>query len=141
MLNRDPNAGAPSGDYDPGKPWRPASSLQDQAMGLPQARGAMNAGTCADLVQSRIEQNWDLPIGALSAETTIVRLRIELNRDGTLLRPPTIMDASMSPSYQAMADAAVRAAIRGQPYLVPPEQYERCRDMVLRFNPRDMYGG
>jgi len=40
-----------------------------------------------------------------------------------------------------MADAAVRAAIRGQPYLVPPEQYERCRDMVLRFNLRDMYGG
>ncbi len=141
VLNRDPNAGAPSGDYDPNRPWRPASSLQDQAMGLPQARGAINAGTCADLVQSRIEQNWDLPIGALSAETTIVRIRIELNRDGTLLRPPTIMDASMSPSYQAMADAAVRAAIRGQPYLVPPEQYERCRDMVLRFNPRDMYGG
>ncbi len=141
VLNRDPNAGAPSGDYDPSRPWHPASSLQDQAMGLPQARGAMNAGTCADLVQSRIEQNWDLPIGALSAETTIVRLRIELNRDGTLLRPPTVMDASMSPSYQAMADAAVRAAIRGQPYLVAPQQYERCRDMVLRFNPRDMYGG
>jgi outer membrane biosynthesis protein TonB len=141
VLNRDPNAGAPTGDYDPSRPWHPASSLQDQAMGLPQARGAMNAGTCADLVQSRIEQNWDLPIGAKSAEATIVRLRIELNRDGTLLRPPTIMDASMSPTYQAMADAAVRAAIRGQPYLVPPEQYERCRDMVLRFNPRDMYGG
>ncbi len=141
VLNRDPNAGAPSGDYDPSRPWRPASSLQEQAMGAPQARGAMNAGTCADLVQSRIEQNWDLPIGALSAETTIVRLRIELNRDGTLLRPPTVMDASMSPSYQAMADAAVRAALRGQPYLIPPEQYERCRDMVLRFNPRDMYGG
>ncbi len=141
VLNRDPNAGAPSGDYDPSRPWHPASSLQDQAMGLPQARGAMNAGTCADLVQSRIEQNWDLPIGAKSAEATIVRLRIELNRDGTLLRPPTIMDASMSPTYQAMADAAVRAAIRGQPYLVPSEQYERCRDMILRFNPRDMYGG
>ena len=141
VLNRDPNAGAPSGAYDPNRPWHPASSLQDQAMGLPQARGATNAGTCADLVQSRIEQNWDLPIGAQSAEATIVRLRIELNRDGTLSRPPTVMDASMSPTYQAMADAAVRAAIRGQPYLFPPEQYERCRDMVLRFNPRDMYGG
>ena len=35
VLNRDPNAGAPSGDYDPNRPWHPASSLQDQAMGLP----------------------------------------------------------------------------------------------------------
>jgi outer membrane biosynthesis protein TonB len=141
VINRDPNAGQVGGDWDRSRPWRPASSLEAQAMGIPQARGAMNAGTCADLVQSRIEQNWDLPIGALSAETTIVRLRIELNRDGTLLRQPTVMDSSMSPTYQAMADAAVRAALRGQPYIIPPEQYERCRDMVLRFNPRDMYGG
>jgi outer membrane biosynthesis protein TonB len=141
VLNRDPNAGAPSGDYEPNKPWHPASSLQDQAMGLPQARGAMNAGSCADLVQSRIEQNWDLPPGMQSAETTIVRLRIELNRDGTLSRPPTVMDASVTPTQQAMASAAIRAAERGQPYPVPPQQYERCRDMVLRFNPRDMYGG
>jgi outer membrane biosynthesis protein TonB len=141
VINRDPNAGQVGGEWDRSRPWRPASSFQEQAMGVPQARGAMNAGTCADLVQSRIEQNWDLPIGALSAETTIVRLRIELNRDGSLLRPPTVMDPSMSPSYQAMADAAVRAAMRGQPYIIPPEQYERCRDMVLRFNPRDMYGG
>jgi outer membrane biosynthesis protein TonB len=141
VLNRDPNAGAQGGEYDPTRPWRPASSLQDQAMGIPQARGAMNAGSCADAVQSRIEQNWDLPIGALSAETTVVRLRIELNPDGTLLRPPAVMDSSTSPAYRAMADAAIRAALRGQPYILPPEQYERCRDMVLRFNPRDMYGG
>jgi outer membrane biosynthesis protein TonB len=141
VLNRDPNAGAPGGDYDPTKPWRPASSLQDQAMGINGARGAMNAGSCADAVQSRIEQNWDLPIGAQSAENIIVRLRIELNRDGTLLRPPTVMDQSFSPGYQAMAGAAVRAAIRGQPFIIPPPQYEQCRDMILRFNPRDMYGG
>ena len=53
----------------------------------------------------------------------------------------SVMDASMSQTYQAMADAAVRAAIRGAPYPIPPQQYENCRDMVLRFNPRDMYGG
>ncbi len=141
VLNRDPNAGTPSGDYDPSRPWRPASSMQDQAMGISGARGAANTGSCADLVQSRIEQNWDLPIGALSAETTIVRLRIELRRDGTLERPPSVMDGSYSPAHQAMADAAVRAAIKGQPYVFPPEQYERCHDMVLRFNPKDMYGG
>jgi outer membrane biosynthesis protein TonB len=141
VLNRDPNAGAPSGDYEPNKPWRPASSLQDQAMGLPEARGAMNAGSCTDLVRSRIEQNWDLPPGMQSAETTVVRLRIELNRDGTLSRPPTVMDAPVTPTQQAMASAAVRAADRGQPYPIPPQQYERCRDINLSFNPRDMYGG
>jgi hypothetical protein len=141
VLNRDPNAGAPSGDYDPSKPWRPASSLQEQAMGVPGARGAMNAGSCADAVQSRIEQNWILPIGGEAAETAIIRLHIELKRDGYLLRAPAVMDPSYSPVQQAMADAAVRAAESGQPYNIPPQQYEQCRDMILRFNPREMYGG
>jgi hypothetical protein len=141
VLNRDPNAGAPSGDYDPSKPWRPASSLQDQAMGVAGARGAMNAGSCADAVQSRIEQNWILPIGGQAAETAIIRLHIELKRDGYLLRAPAVMDPSYTPVQQAMADAAVRAAESGQPYSIPPQQYEQCRDMILRFNPREMYGG
>jgi outer membrane biosynthesis protein TonB len=141
VLNRDPNAGAPSGDYDPSKPWRPASSLQDQAMGVAGARGAMNAGSCADAVQSRIEQNWILPIGGEAAETAVIRLHIELKRDGYLSRAPAVMDPAYSPVQQAMADAAVRAAESGQPYNIPPQQYEQCRDMILRFNPRDMYGG
>ena len=54
-------------------------------MGLPNARGAMNAGTCADAIQSRIEQAWILPIGGQSAENTVIRLHIELKRDGYLL--------------------------------------------------------
>ena len=141
VLNRDPNAGARAGDYDPSQPWRPASSLQDQAMGLPDAHGAVNAGTCADAIQSRIEQAWILPIGGQSAETAVIRLHIELKRDGTLQRPPTVMDPGYSPVQQAMADAAVRAAESAQPYNIPPQQYEQCRDMILRFNARDMYGG
>jgi colicin import membrane protein len=141
VLNRDPNAGAASGEWNPSQPWRPASSLQDQAMGVPNARGAMNAGTCADAIQSRIEQAWILPIGQQSAESTVIRLHIEIRRDGTLLRPPTVMDQAYTPVQQAMADAALRAAESAQPYNIPPQQYEQCRDMILRFNPHDMYGG
>ena len=116
LLNRDPNAGTRAGDYDPTQPWRPASSLQDQAMGLPNARGAMNAGTCADAIQSRIEQAWILPIGGQAADTTVIRLHIELKRDGSLMRPPAVMDQAYTPVQQAMADSAVRAAESAQPY-------------------------
>jgi hypothetical protein len=140
VINRDPNAGAPSGDYDPSKPWHPRSTLEEQAMGIAGAHGAMNAGSCADAVQSRIEQNWILPIGGEAAETAVIRLHIELRRDGYLLRAPAVMDAAYSPVQQAMAGAAVRAAESGQPYNIPPQQYEQCRDMILRFDPRDMYG-
>jgi outer membrane biosynthesis protein TonB len=141
VLNRDPDAGAAAGSWNPSQPWRPASSLQDQAMGLPDAHGAMNAGTCADAIQSRIEQAWILPIGGRAAENTVIRLHIELRRDGTLARPPAVMDRAFTPVQQAMADSAVRAAESAQPYNIPPQQYEQCRNMILRFNPRDMYGG
>jgi outer membrane biosynthesis protein TonB len=141
VLNRSPDTGSVSGEYDPSKPWRPASSLQDQAMGVPGARGAMNASSCADAVQSRIEQNWILPIGGAAAETAVIRLHIILKRDGFLSSPPAVMDPAYSPVQRAMADAAVRAAESGQPYSIPPQQYEQCRDMILRFNPREMYGG
>jgi hypothetical protein len=141
VVNRDPNAGAPSGDYDPSRPWRPSSSLQEQAMGVPGARGAMNAGTCADAILSRMEQNWFLPLGIDVAEIAIIRLRLELTRDGRLLRPPTVVDPPRTPVQQAMADAAIRAAESSQPYNIPPQQYEQCHDITLRFNPREMYGG
>jgi len=141
VLNRDPNAGAPAGDYDPTKPWRPASTLQDQAMGVAGATGSMNAGSCADAILGKIEQNWILPIGALSAENTVIDLHIELRRDGMLARPPAVLNQSASPVYQAMARAAVSAAESGQPYRIPPQQYEQCRDITITFNPRDMYGG
>jgi outer membrane biosynthesis protein TonB len=141
LLNRDPNAGAQAGDYTPGKPWRPASSLQDQAMGLANAHGAMNAGSCADAIQSRIEQAWILPIGGQSAESAVIRLHIELNRDGSLVRPPEVLSPAYTPVQQALADSAIRAAASAQPYNIPPQQYEMCRDITLKFNPRDMYGG
>ncbi len=141
LLNRDPNAGAPSGDYDPSRPWHPASSLQEQAMGVTGATGSMNAGTCADAIRAGIESNWDLPAGALAAEGTVVRLHVELRRDGMLLRDPEVKNPSSAPEFRVMAEAAVRAAMRAQPFNIPPQQYEQCRDMILRFNPRDMYGG
>ena len=138
QLNRDPKAGVQPDDYDPSKPWRPASSLQEQAMGVPGATGSMNAGTCVDAIQSRIEQHWILPIGGVGAESAIIRLRIKLKRDGYLAEAPSVMDHS--PAQQAMEDAALRAAESAQPFSIPPQQYEQCRDLILRFNPREMYG-
>jgi colicin import membrane protein len=140
LINRDPNAGQLSA-AEQRAPWRPSSSLQEQAAGLDQGNAPRNAASCGDVVRSRIEHNWDLPFGRLSADATIVRLRIELSPDGSLSRQPYVLDGSTSPGFQAVADAAIRAAIRGQPYPIPPDQFDRCRIMNLTFDPRDMYGG
>ena len=51
------------------------------------------------------------------------------------------MDPARSPAQQAMAEAAIRAVENGQPYKIPPQQHEQCRDIILRFDPHAMYGG
>lgn len=139
LLNRDPNAGQRAGAAER-EPWRPASSLQDQAQGMRQDQGQQNASSCTDAVISRIEQNWDLPLVNVSGDA-VIRLRIELKRDGSLARAPLILDGQGGRAPQAAVDAAIRAAIRGQPYPITPDQYDRCRVVTLVFNPREMYGG
>jgi biopolymer transport protein ExbD len=102
-----------------------------------QTPDATDAASCANAVRSRIKQYWNPPIGGQSSENTIIRLRIELSRDGMPSGAPAVLDPSYSPVQQAMADAAVRAALRGQPYSIPPQQYELCQNMILRFDPRE----
>jgi colicin import membrane protein len=140
LLNRDPDAGRVSAAEERA-PWRPASSLQEQAAGLAEGSAARNAASCGDVVRARIERNWDLPFGGLSGEADIVRLRIEFAPDGSLSRPPLVLDGGGSPAFRAVADAAIRAAIRGQPYPIPPDQFDRCRVMNLTFDPRDLARG
>jgi membrane protein involved in colicin uptake len=140
LINRDPNAGQLSAATE-ARPWRPASSLDEQALGLSQAQGTQTALSCGDVVRARIEQNWDLPLSGVAADAGSVRIRIELNPDGTLARAPAILEGGRTAGFQAVADAAVRAAIRAQPFPIPPAQFDRCRLMNLTFDPRDMYGG
>jgi len=104
------------------------------------AAPAMGAGSCASGIQRRIQESLILPAGSGARGLAIIRLHIELKRDGYLLRPPAVMDPSSSPAQQLIAKAALLAVERGQPYNIPPQKYELCRDIILQFDPRDMYG-
>ena len=53
------------------------------------------------------------------------------------IRPSPI--AAASPFFQAAADSAVRAVFQCQPYELPSEKYALWRDMILNFDPSDMY--
>ena len=72
------------------------------------------------------------------AEKLLVKVKIRLKRDGTLSRPPQIV-SSIS---QAAADSAVRAIRRCAPYdMFPPKKYNTWREIVLNFDPSQMFGG
>ena len=92
-----------------------------------------------DALRARIAQCWSPPPGGLGAEQIVVKLRLRLNEDGTLVSYPTIANRGSSPFFQAAADSAVRAVYQCQPYALPAEKYALWRDMILNFDPSEMY--
>ena len=154
LLNRDPKAAAQAAEEGEKEPWRRPSSLQDQAAGLTtpaapvsQTRGvtsgqdARMSASEIDYFRSQISRCWTPPVGGLGGEDIVVKLRIELNRDGTLVKAPQLANSGSSAFFTAAADSAVRAVFQCQPYTMPPEKYSQWRDMLLNFDPRRMYGG
>jgi outer membrane biosynthesis protein TonB len=93
-----------------------------------------------DALRAKIAQCWNPPPGGLGADAIIVKLRLQLNEDGSLIGYPTVANSGSSPFFQAAADSAVRAVYQCQPYELPAEKYAVWRDMILNFDPRQMYG-
>jgi outer membrane biosynthesis protein TonB len=92
-----------------------------------------------DALRARIASCWTPPPGGLGADKIVIKLRLKLNEDGTLVGTPTIANSDSSPFFQAAADSAVRAVYQCQPYELPAEKYALWRDMILNFDPSDMY--
>jgi outer membrane biosynthesis protein TonB len=92
-----------------------------------------------DALRARIADCWTPPPGGLGADRIVIKLRLKLNEDGTLVGYPTIANSDSSPFFQAAADSAVRAVYQCQPYQLPSAKYALWRDMILNFDPSDMY--
>ena len=58
---------------------------------------------------------------------------------GILMYDPTVANSDSSPFFQAAVDSAVRAVFQCQPYELPSDKYALWRDMILNFDPSDMY--
>jgi TolA protein len=94
-----------------------------------------------DMLRARIAQCWNPPVGGVGVDGLTVKLRLQLNQDGTLTNAPQVLSSGRSPVYRAAADSAVRAVWQCQPYQLSPAKYGQWRDMVLNFDPREMLGG
>ena len=74
-------------------------------------------------------------------EALVVRLQIELNPDGSVSGQPVVMNSSSAPFFRAASDSARRAVLRCQPYQLPAAKYDTWRQVIVNFDPREMFGG
>ena len=96
-----------------------------------------------DLVRQQIRECWSLPAGAKEAENLSIEIRMTMNPDGTV-RQARILDQNRlqsDPFFRAAAESALRAVLNPHcnPLKLPPEKYQQWQNMILIFDPRDMF--
>jgi hypothetical protein len=135
LLNKIPDAAnQPSSNFAPEN--TPRKPVHGQSSGTEMTMSVNEI----DALRAKIAQCWNPPPGGLGADSIIVKLRLQLNQDGSLIGYPTVANWGGSPFFQAAADSAVRAVFQCQPYDLPGDKYAVWRDMILTFDPRQMYG-
>ena len=77
--------------------------------------------------------------GGQDAQGTIVKLRLRFNPDGSLAGAPVVQNPQGSAYFLAISDSAVRAVQACEPFPLPPNTYEFWKDIVMNFDPRDMF--
>ena len=98
-----------------------------------------------DALKAQIFGCWSLPLGLPYQENLIVRIKLRLRPDGTVLRSEILDHARMNMPgqgfYKVLAESALRAVRICQPLRVPPTGYERWKDLQLNFNANEMLKG
>lgn len=134
LLNKIPDAG-----NEPAPVLASEEAPSQKVRGQSNGKEAVMSVNEIDALRARIAQCWSPPPGGLGAEEIVVKLRLKLNEDGTLVGYPTVANNGASPFFQAAADSAVRAVYQCQPYTLPSDKYALWRDMILNFDPSEMY--
>jgi hypothetical protein len=83
-----------------------------------------------------------LPASIAPTDKVKIMLRASFLTDGTLARPPLLIEASASAKGPLLMQAAVKALQECQPYAVlPADKYNEWKVLDLSFTPQDFRGG
>jgi len=98
-----------------------------------------------DALKAQIFGCWSLPLGLPYQENLLVRIKLRLKPDGTVLRSEILDHARMNQPgqsfYKVLAESALRAIRICQPLRVPPTGYEKWKDLQLNFDANEMLQG
>ncbi|WP_274423077.1 hypothetical protein [Chelativorans sp. YIM 93263] len=93
-----------------------------------------------DALRGQIQRCWNVPAGAQGAENLRVSLKFSLNPSGEVEGTPQITEGGGgSGVMRAAAESARRAILRCAPYELPAEKYDAWADVIVNFDPRDMF--
>ena len=113
-----------------------------------QERNVQNAGLTLseeDALKAQIFGCWSIPLGLPYNENLLVRIKLQLKPDGSVIKSEILDHARMNRPgqgfYKVLAESALRAVKLCQPLRVPSTGYERWKELQLNFDAREMLEG
>ena len=98
-----------------------------------------------DALKAQIFGCWSIPLGLPYNESLLVRIKLQLKPDGTVIKSEILDHARMNKPgqgfYKVLAESALRAIRLCQPLRVPTTGYERWKDLQLNFDAGEMLEG
>ncbi len=98
-----------------------------------------------DALKAQIFGCWSIPLGLPYNENLLVRIKLRLKPDGSVIKTEILDHARMNKPgqgfYRVLAESALRAIQLCQPLRVPTTGYERWKELQLNFDAREMLEG
>ena len=98
-----------------------------------------------DALKAQIFGCWSIPLGLPYNENLLVRIKLKLEPDGSVVKTEILDHARMNKPgqgfYKVLAESALRAVKLCQPLRVPTSGYERWKELQLNFDAREMLEG
>jgi len=98
-----------------------------------------------DALKAQIFGCWSIPLGLPYNENLLVRIKLQLKPDGSIIKTEILDHARMNKPgqgfYKVLAESALRAIKLCQPLRVPSKGYERWKELQLNFDAREMLEG
>jgi ribosomal 50S subunit-associated protein YjgA (DUF615 family) len=98
-----------------------------------------------DALKAQIFGCWSIPLGLPFNEDLLVRIKLQLKPDGSIIKTEMLDHARMNKPgqgfYKALAESVLRAVRVCEPLRVPSTGYERWKDILFNFDAREMLEG
>lgn len=115
-------------------------SNEQAALGGRQTTGAKLSQSEMDALRGQIQRCWNVPAGAADAQDLKVSVQFRLDPSGALAGAPQIVAGGGGAGIErAAAESARRAVLACAPYTLPSDKYEAWAEVIVHFDPRDMF--
>jgi len=98
-----------------------------------------------DAIKAQIYKCWNIPLGLPFDQNLLVRIRMKLRQDGSILSSEVLDHRRMNQPgqgyYKVLAESALRAVKLCDPLKMPSTGYEKWKDLQLNFDAKEMLRG